>query len=282
VFAVVLVLLVSGKSLVQGEAMRTVVSRSMQSALGLKIRPNQCKGRDCTQKEVEDYLSNAIASADLPRRRDLVITVTLLNQTTNSDRYVYLPSNRNPDRTRPPPTYEERALALGQSTGLTFLNAPTNLMSFLVASGSVFPFFPARDFADPVGLGGKYQAVDGGFAHNSPIEAALDWGATHIVVIEASPTLSTEEGTTFGGNLGVAFDHLFGQAQVTDQRSRGQIEIYYIRPQKELLKTLEFIPHLMHQAIERGKTDLEQGQFVQFSRPPEFTELPDAPAGPAG
>ena len=112
------------------------------------------------------------------------------------------------------------------------------------------------------------KVVDGGFAHNSPVEAALDWGATHIVVVEASPSVRLDEQPSFASNLSVAFDHLFEQAQKTDHRSRDRVEIYYIRPRRELLKTMDFVPALMQNAIDEGKTDVQAGRFVQFSRPP--------------
>ncbi len=263
--------LLGGRSLVKGEAVRQMVLTSMMNAMGNDVPPNRCE--QCGEQQEEMALSAAIAGEGLKRRRDLVITVTILNQAANSDRYVYLPSNRYGAA----PTYEQRALALDQSSGLTFLSAPTNLVSFLIASASVFPVFPPRPFQDPLGLNRTVKAVDGGFAHNSPIEAALDWGATHIIVVEASPSPKLEEEATLLSNLRVAFDHLFEQAQMSDRRSRERVEIYYLRPSKELLKTLEFIPGLMGRAIEQGKKDFNNGRFVQFSRPPVFTQIVQTP-----
>jgi hypothetical protein len=91
------------------------------------------------------------------------------------------------------------------------------------------------------------------------------------------PAPKLEEEATLLSNLRVAFDHLFEQAQMSDRRSRERVEIYYLRPSKELLKTLEFIPGLMGWAIEQGKKDFNNGRFVQFSRPPVFTQIVQTP-----
>lgn len=110
--------------------------------------------------------------------------------------------------------------------------------------------------------------VDGGFSHNIPVEAALDWGATHIIVIEASHARTIREERSFFSNIGSAFDHLFEQAQLTDIRSRRRLEIFTLRPSKELLKTLDFIPSYIERAIRQGAIDVGGGRFVQVSRPP--------------
>jgi len=102
------------------------------------------------------------------------------------------------------------------------------------------------------------------------VEAALDWGATHVIVVEASPRPKFDESSMLLQNLAMAFDHLFEQAQLTDLRSRQKTEIYLIRPQREILKTLDFVPSLMRAAIKQGTEDAEKGEFMQFSRPPIF------------
>ena len=116
--------------------------------------------------------------------------------------------------------------------------------------------------------------VDGGFAHNTPVEAAAKWGATHIIVIEASPELHYRARRRFGRNLLAAYNHLFAQAQLIDMRSREGLEIYTLRPRESLLGTLDFMRVLSHKAVVTGTADAANGRFRQFSRPPQFAEEP--------
>jgi hypothetical protein len=268
--------LFANKSFVKGEALRYLLMTSIRELLGNRIPVNNCD--QCGPDVDETALGHAIANESVPRRRDLVIPVTILGGSSTADRYVYLPATIGGK----PPSYQERALHLGQSSSITFLQTSTNLVPFLIASGSVYPLFPPKSFKDVTGVSKTVKAVDGGFAHNSPVEAALDWGATHIIVVEASPRPDFEESSTMFGNLGIAFDHLFEQAQLTDLRSREKVEIYLIRPQREILKTLDFIPSLMQAAIDKGAEDVKKGEFKQFSRPPIFMDQVPQDRAPGG
>ncbi|MDT7602774.1 MAG: hypothetical protein QOF61_771, partial [Acidobacteriota bacterium] len=66
------------------------------------------------------------------------------------------------------------------------------LMDVVIGSSSIFPVFQPRALTASVTAGdvGRpatlAELIDGGFAHNSPIEAAVLWGATHIILVEAS------------------------------------------------------------------------------------------------
>src|SRR5437016_1783767 len=75
--------------------------------------------------------------------------------------------------------------------GIAMVAHPTILMDVVMGSGSIFPVFPPRQMHDFPTAGESIWLVDGGFAHNSPVEAAVLWGATLIVVIEASPKVRT-------------------------------------------------------------------------------------------
>jgi predicted acylesterase/phospholipase RssA len=111
------------------------------------------------------------------------------------------------------------------------------LMDVVIGSSSIFPVFQPRPLmANAVGSGAPpamlAELIDGGFAHNSPIEAAVLWGATHIILVEASP--EEHQGASSGyllANSVSAFNYLFNQAQLTDARSRGRVEIFSLRPQ---------------------------------------------------
>ncbi|HEV3003668.1 MAG TPA: patatin-like phospholipase family protein, partial [Pirellulales bacterium] len=109
--------------------------------------------------------------------RDLVITGSCLEQTTAelpSDLYFYAAAAGSVTR----PDFGNRGVALAER--------PELLLDVVMGSGSIFPVFPPRTLADFPGPGERIELVDGGFAHNSPVEAAVRWGATHIVLIEAA------------------------------------------------------------------------------------------------
>ncbi len=95
------------------------------------------------------------------------------------------------------------------------------------------------------------ELVDGGFAHNSPIEAAVLWGATHVVLIEASPKQETARGH-FAQNIGAAFSHLHQQAQLLDARSRGQVTVFTLAPEPPHICVLDFSDNLIADSIARG------------------------------
>jgi predicted acylesterase/phospholipase RssA/ABC-type phosphate/phosphonate transport system substrate-binding protein len=112
------------------------------------------------------------------------------------------------------------------------------LMDVVIGSSSIFPVFQPRTLtAGGVAAAGGGHAtlaelIDGGFAHNSPIEAAVLWGATHIILVEASPEERqvAPSGYLLANSVS-AFNYLFNQAQLTDARSRGRVEIFSLRPQ---------------------------------------------------
>lgn len=111
------------------------------------------------------------------------------------------------------------------------------LMDVVIGSSSIFPVFQPRTLiaTGAVTEGGSAtlaELIDGGFAHNSPIEAAVLWGATHIILVEASPEEQPGARRDYLlANSFSAFNYLFNQAQLTDARSRGKVEIYSLRPQ---------------------------------------------------
>ena len=120
-------------------------------------------------------------------RRDLVITGSCLRQTSQElppDLYFYVPSD--PDNSVAP--YGER--------GVSLRTRPQILLDVILGSGSIFPLFPARRIEGLPRSGEQIELVDGGFAHNSPVEAAVLWGATHIVLIDVSAGTRAKGGTS--------------------------------------------------------------------------------------
>jgi len=117
------------------------------------------------------------------------------------------------------------------------------LLDIVMASSTIYPIFPSRPLKNlRVGVEETHSSVraplepevrfiDGGFIHNIPLKAAIDWGATHIILIDASPNQEQLEPSDFVDNLMMAFGYLFSQAQRSDTGSaRGHAEIFQLRP----------------------------------------------------
>lgn len=144
-------------------------------------------------------------------------------------------------------------------------NNPYDLLDAVIGSSTIYPVFAPRLLKriymhKRVGVGMEEQAemdiIDGGFIHNTPIEAAESWGATHVVLVEASPAGAPNAAHSFEEHLANAFDYLFSQAQRTDISYLGSGEVYELRPAAEnSLDVMDFNPNLIQGAMERGKKD---------------------------
>jgi len=178
-------------------------------------------------------------------KRDLVITGSCLEQTSQelpSDLYFYAAA----DPSTTPPSFGNR--------GLSLVERPHILLDVVMGSGSIFPVFPARKIDGIPQYGEQIELVDGGFAHNSPVEAAVLWGATHIVLIEATPRKRSERGN-FLKNVTSSFRHLHRQAQLLDARSRGKVTIFSLSPEPPHMCVLDFADNLIASSIQRGYRD---------------------------
>jgi hypothetical protein len=121
--------------------------------------------------------------------------------------------------------------------------------------------------------------IDGGFVHNSPIEAAVKLDATHIIVIEASPESHPEAQVNLLNNSVTALNHLFTQAQLLDARSRRQAEIYTLQPSSPaadgvpFLCTLDFGKNFISRAVKWGIDDASDRKKPRFVRQPRPSGL---------
>ncbi len=96
-----------------------------------------------------------------------------------------------------------------------------------VGTRAIFPAFEPKKLTNVKRVMDKdgvtdVSIIDGGFVHNSPIEAAVKLEATHIIMIEASPEYAQATDVNIFSNSVTAFNHLFDQAQLLDARSRRQ------------------------------------------------------------
>ncbi len=176
--------------------------------------------------------------------RDLIITGNCLTKTDASlpsDLYFYAAAHA-----AGPPPFGER--------GVNLAGHPEILLDAVMGSGTIFPVFPARTVHDFPKRGQQVELVDGAFAHNSPIEAAVLWGATHIILIEATPTGRVAM-RNLAENAAAAFGHLHRQTQLVDLRSKRQVVVFTMTPEPPHICLLDFAENLTEAAIRRGYLD---------------------------
>ncbi|HEX5876478.1 MAG TPA: patatin-like phospholipase family protein [Pyrinomonadaceae bacterium] len=242
-------------------------------------------------------ISQRIVNHPSMLKRDLVITVSNLplseyqqvnpgHITANDmpeDLYFYYDAQK--PGTKPPPN-EKRFIS--------FRENPDKLLDVVIGSGTIYPLFPFRDLRNVnIGAGKvveQINVIDGGFIHNSPVEAAITWGATHIISIEASPEPKPfDPRNTFENSL-VAFSYIMAQTQRVDATVRGEAEIFELRPRSDCEKknlenrcnpdpepnmdTFDFDRKIVGNAFMIGQADAgsELPLFKRVTGPPRFRQ----------
>ena len=174
---------------------------------------------------------------------------------------------------------------------IPFAENKDKLLDVVIGSGTIYPLFPYREI-EQVSVDKRevnsVRIIDGGFIHNSPIDAAVKWNATHIILIEASPLVKSFAPNNFLDNTLVAFNYLFSQAQNIDTSTRGDTEIFELRPTSQCekmsrlykcdetptprLDTFDFASKLLRNAYGEGQSDMlsPHALLTRRSGPPNF------------
>lgn len=259
-------------------------------------------------------ISKAIveSSGDAGIRRDLILTASMLPADTLKgsslppDLYFYYDVGLDH---REPSTLPNR----GDKRFISLRENSDKLLHVVLGSSTIYPFFhsqrldhlkvarpePNVQRADNAGARAlrfappeeirSIDIVDGGFSHNSPVEAAIAWGATHILLIEASPKPRYDRPRTLAGHMLYAFNYLFDQAQRSDSSVRGNVEIFELAPsygcdewfdpqcvdqRHTWLDLLDFAAPLLKGAIDHGRDDVDgkplRPLFIRIPGPPIF------------
>lgn len=258
------------------------------------LHPGFGRASGSTQQDQLHDISERIINEPSLLKRDLVITVSNLpleiSEEPENPRFV--PANQLPEdlyfysksphvKWEPPPP--ERRF-------ISFRENPQRLLDVVIGSGTIYPLFPYRELSN-INISGNKQTplikvIDGGFIHNSPIEAAIKWGATHIISIEASAQRKPFEPTNTLENSLVAFSYLMAQTQRADTMARGQVEIFELRPRSDCEKknleagcnhdpepnmdTFDFDPQIVRDAFIAGENDVKSDR-------PLFKRVPGPP-----
>src|SRR5205814_5135934 len=135
--------------------------------------------------------------------------------------------------------------------GVALASRPELLLDSLMASGAIYPVFPARVLRDFPRTGQDTEIVDGSFSHRSPVEAAVLWGATHIILIQADPDELVPRGS-FAANIAAALTHLYDQAQLTDVRTKEQAMLSNLAPRPPHIGPPDFASTLSDAALATG------------------------------
>lgn len=228
-------------------------------------------------------ISTEIIKRDLIKR-DLVITGSVLSNATSSRQSDA--AREAPDETDLYFIYKagnsELPETLRKDNRFVSLKDPANesiLLDAVIGSGSIFPAFEPKKLTNVKRVMDKnpindVSIIDGGFVHNSPIEAAVKLEATHIIMIEASPEYSQATDVNLLSNSVTAFNHLFNQAQLLDARSRRQAEIFTLRPRQDpFLCTMDFGKNYINEAMKWGGSDARDTSIPRFVRQPRPSGL---------
>jgi len=247
-FVQVVTVLFYERTLSGGEGMEEALTRHFPGLIDRHLERQRQKPLAPGDGKTDQLRLKAVSRQLIDRRllaRDLVITGSCLEQSTPglpTDLYFFASTSRSSEA----PPFGQRGISLADHPGL--------VLDVVLGSGSIFPVFPARRLQDFPKAGEYADLVDGGFAHNSPIEAAVLWGATHIVLIEASPRERARR-ENFLQNAAASFDHLYEQSQLLDTRSRGKVSVFTLAPEPPHLCVLDFADNLIRDAAEKGYRD---------------------------
>lgn len=245
------------------------------------IKPDFAPATGSNNEDKLQDISSRIINDPSLLQRDLVITVSNLPLTESVEEStdpkkinanqlpedLYFFFSKNPQVKGGLPPNDRRFVP--------FRDNPGKLLDVVIGSGTIYPLFPYRELKE-ISLAkeksvDRLKVIDGGFIHNSPIEAAIKWGATHIISIEASPLSKPFEPENTLDHFLVAFKYIMAQTQRMDDIVRGDVEIFELRPRskcdKENLElvcrddpepnmdTFDFTPALTDNAFKIGKED---------------------------
>jgi hypothetical protein len=275
--------------------------------IGQRIEPGLVTGSDSAMKDI---------SRQIPLQRDLIITGSRLPMDArHEDPNTGILIDANPDDNRDHssisanelpedlyfyyPGLPKKANDLSAPLpppGTQFISLADNkdkLLAIVIGSGTIYPLFPYRTI-EKINVDNRtvpaINIIDGGFTHNVPVAAAMKWGATHIILIEASPADKAFAPHHFLDNVMVAFNYLFAQAQHIDA-DKGSTEIFELRPTSECEKlskihkcdetnlpdmdTFDFDPGILSNAYEIGERDMSSpsAPLKRRSGDPLFRDL---------
>ncbi|MBH57755.1 MAG: hypothetical protein CMJ82_11280 [Planctomycetaceae bacterium] len=260
-------MLMNEKTFSTGEGIRTALARGYTSMLEQHAEHHdmdyRVDSKVVIQKRLEAMGSWIVQNNAI--RRDLVLTTTAIDRSrpeVPSELYFYLQANQDGIK----PEFGNR--------GIDMKKSPSQFMNIVLGSSAIYPAFPGQVVEGLPQSGDRLELVDGGFAHNAPVEAAVLWGATHVLLVDVSP-IATRDGVNLADSVVRGFGHLLRQSQLSDERSRSEIVVVNLQPRFEPpLCIIDFSSNLIKRGIEFGAADavaetrLERHDDVLVKLPP--------------
>lgn len=283
VLLVIALLLVGHRpgGLFRGEKLTNAVTKSYADLFGLS--PNF---RNNDPKSISKNIYKRIKDG----QRDLVITASSITERSRGTRYFYVQAEPRRN-TWGPPSYGTQGIEIGHSEtekpkdkGVRYEGHcdPENLMDVAIGSGTIFPFFPAHKVKSRRNKEysmKRMDLIDGGFAHNSPIQAAVRWGATHIILLQVSPEqVRGGVKATFWENAKTAFNYLYDQAQFADVDAQEEAAVFMLQPEPQKngpsVGLLDFGRRFAEHQLKLGSDDAKGWRFVRQPAAPHFWTIP--------
>ncbi|MEC9097072.1 MAG: hypothetical protein VX776_10590, partial [Planctomycetota bacterium] len=241
-------MLINEKTFSTGEGIRSALVRGYSLMLEQHASHQDLDYHDensgTTQQRLE-LMSEWIVSSGAVKR-DLVLTTTAIDRSRQeipSELYFYLQADKNGVT----PEFGNRGIDMKQS--------PTQFMNVVLGSSAIYPAFPGQVVHGMPQQGDRLELVDGGFAHNAPVEAAVLWGATHVLLVDVSP-ITTRDGANLADSVVRGFGHLLRQSQLSDDRSRSEVVVINLQPRFEPpLCIIDFSSNLIRRGIDIGAQD---------------------------
>lgn len=222
---------------------------------GVQLVNERLGQRGLPPLETDDLagLSRTILDRQL-LERDLIITATILPEDGEvipyNDLYFFAESASIKNRRNGDLLADARCRPLTESGNREVL------LQAVLGSGTVFPVFPARTISNYPAEGKSLNLVDGSYSHHSPIEAAVKWGASHVIQVEPSAPESAKfrPDNNLYKNSSVALKHLFAQAQNVDRQAQKSVTVFTINPEigRQRISLLSFAREPIAKAIEQG------------------------------
>ena len=241
-------MLINEKTFSTGDGIRTALVRGYSTMLQQHATHHEMAYPMDDQETAEQRLESMgewIVNSDVVKR-DLVLTTTAIDRNrpeVPSELYFYLQSDQN----GPKPEFGSRGIDMHQS--------PKQFMKVVLGSSAIYPAFPGQVVEGMPERGDRLELVDGGFAHNAAVEAAVLWGATHVLLIDVSP-VATRDGVNLADSVIRGFGHLLRQSQLSDQRSRSEVVVVNLQSRFEPpLGIIDFSSNLIKRGIDIGAQD---------------------------
>jgi len=144
----------------------------------------------------------------------------------------------------------------------------TRAIDAVFASGSPFPMFPRHLAHTPGGC--AIRLIDGGYAHNIPLDAARSLGGRQVLIINASPEESGEDEQQTVQVTGQLvhesprlLSFMFDRAQALDQSAGGTLLVASLGPHFDKDQNsfwpflLDFRPEARKLVYDQARADIE-------------------------